>query len=113
MAIDRLKTSIWVQAQTRICGLANIPLFVVRKGDLDAGVVLLKISSRDGLCRLYSQIRDPSGDLAWSQSASGGERLSDADADAYIEKQKNFDPDIWVIEIEDPDGNYQLDGMEI
>jgi len=113
MAIDRLKTSIWIQAQTRICGLAHISIFVVKKGDPDAGVVLLKVSSMDGLCRLYSQIRDPSGALAWSQSASGGNRLNDADADAYIEKQKKYDPDIWVVEVEDPNGLYQLDGKEM
>lgn len=102
-----------MQAQTRICGLSNISIYVVNKGDPDAGVVLLKVSRLDGLCRLYSQIRDVSGELAWSQTASGGERLSESDADAYIERQKNFDPDIWVIEIEDPDDRYQLDGKEI
>ena len=109
MAIDRLKTGIWVQAQVRLCGIQNIPIYVLRSGDADAGALFLKISSRDGLCRLYTQMRAISGDIAWT-SAGAELRMTDADAGAYLERQKNIDPDIWIIEIEDPEDRYELDG---
>jgi hypothetical protein len=109
MAIDRLKTGIWVQAQVRICGIQNIPIYVLRSGDEDAGAMFLKISSLDGLCRLYTQMRDASGEIAWT-SAGAEARMTEADAAAYLERQKNIDPDIWILEIEDPEGRYQLDG---
>ena len=45
MAIDRLKSGIWVQAQVRLCGIQNIPIYVLRSGDADAGALFLKMLS--------------------------------------------------------------------
>jgi hypothetical protein len=109
MAIDRLKTGIWVQAQVRICAIQNIPIYVVRRGDEDAGGLFLQISSLDGLCRLYTQMRSASGEIAWTQAGAEA-RMTEPDASAYLERQKNIDPDIWILEIEDAEGRYELDG---
>lgn len=112
MGIDRLKTGLWVQAQVRLCGINNIAIYVLRSGDDDAGALILKISPMDGTCRLYMQVRGSSGEIAWS-IAGAEARMAEADADAYLERQLNIDPDIWIIEIEDPDGRYRLDGALI
>ena len=49
------------------------------------------------------------GTLAWMRGT--GETLVDEkDADAYIERQRGRDPDLWVLEIEDPHHRYDLDG---
>ncbi|MEE2760833.1 MAG: DUF1491 family protein [Pseudomonadota bacterium] len=109
MAIDRLKTRLWVQAQVRICSKKNIPIYVLRSGDQDAGALILKITGRGGLCRLYSQIRGLSGEISWTR-AGARERMTEADTGPYLERQKNIDPDIWIIEIEDPENRYELDG---
>lgn len=109
MAIDRLKTGIWVQAQVRICAVQNIPIYVLRRGDEDAGALVIKISTLDGLCRLFTQMRSPSGEIAWTRAGAEA-HMTDADASAYFERRKNIDPDIWILEIEDPEGRYELDG---
>ena len=50
-----------------------------------------------------------SGEIAWSQ-AGGGESMDDLTAHDYLEKQQKYDPDLWILEIEDPDEKYQFDG---
>jgi hypothetical protein len=49
------------------------------------------------------------GGLAWMRPL-GPEKISDADADAYIARQGNFDPDVWALEILDRAGVYAIDG---
>ena len=44
---DRLRTQIWVQAQIRVCDQRNIAVFVRKKGDIDAGAVLIKLNGFD------------------------------------------------------------------
>lgn len=106
---ERLKTKIWIQAQVRLCDQAVIPFVVLKKGDPDAGVVLLKINRlRDG-CTVFSQTRTLGGDPAW-RAGTGAEPVSDSAADAYIARQQKYDNDLWVVEVEDPTGRYTLDG---
>jgi hypothetical protein len=72
---------------------------VVARGDGDAGAVLLKLSARDGTGTVLAQARRPDGTLGWMR-ATGAAPVADADADAYIARQRGRDPDLWVVEIE-------------
>ena len=45
------------------------------------------------------------GDRKWMELSSGDER----EVDASISKQRSFDPDLWVIEVEDRAGRHLLD----
>jgi hypothetical protein len=45
------------------------------------------------------------GERAWITLAEGDER----DVDTSLTKQAGFDPDIWVIEVEDKQGRHLLD----
>jgi hypothetical protein len=108
VAIDRLKTAIWVQAQIRICDLSAIPIMVLKRGDPDAGTVILKINRRDRTCEVLSQIRDLDGAMKWMR-ASGSAPVPEAEADPLIERRRKRDPDLWVIEIDDPQDRYRPD----
>jgi hypothetical protein len=46
-----------------------------------------------------------SGEREWVVLAEGPE----ADVDSSLSKQAGFDPDIWVLEVEDRDGRHLLD----
>jgi len=109
MAEAALKVEIWVKAQVRLCDLAMTPAYIRRRGDPDAGAVLIKLDRLDGTSEVLTQVRTGEGARAWSRG-TGPEPVADADAEAYIARQLKFDPDIWVMEIEDPRGDYKVDG---
>lgn len=105
----RLRTKLWVQAQVRLCDLAGVAVMVPRKGDPDAGSIILKLDRLNGEIDLYSQTRTRDGEPAWLRAGGDG-RISEEEAGDYIRRQIDFDPDLWVVEIEDPEGRYVLDG---
>ncbi|MEQ8192987.1 MAG: DUF1491 family protein [Rhodospirillales bacterium] len=106
---NRLRTQIWVQAQIRICDRRNIAVFVRHKGDPDAGAVLIKLNGFDDGSIVLSQITAADDRSQWLRG-TGETPVPDADAEAYIERQLKWDNDLWVLEIEDPRGEY-LEGF--
>jgi hypothetical protein len=102
----RLATDIWVGAYLTRLRLSAIPAYVVAKGDPTAGAVLVKLNTLDGNARLYQRSFDlATGARAWVVLAEGEE----AGVDASVEKQRSFDRDLWVIEVEDRAGRHLLD----
>jgi len=112
MAEPRLRVEIWIKAQVRMCDLAMTPAYIRRRGDADAGAVILKLDRLDGTSEIFVQARTGEGSRAWTRGTGEGPVL-EAAAETYIQRQLKFDPDIWVLEIEDPGGKYQLDGAII
>jgi hypothetical protein len=104
-----LTTGLWVMAQVRLCDLAFIPATVVRRGDADAGTVLLKLNRFEAGVTVYTQAISTGDEPTWSRG-TGPQPVSEAEADAYIERQVKYDPDVWVLEIEDRRGQYKIDG---
>jgi hypothetical protein len=105
----RLKTGLWIRALIRRCDLAAIAAAVLAHGDSDSGAVLLKFNARDDGCSVLSQVRGLDGELVWMR-ATGPAPVPEADADAYIDRQRRRDPDTWVIEIETGSPSAVLDG---
>lgn len=103
---DRLTSEFWVSAYLGRLRLNDIPAFVTSKGDATAGAVLIKLNTLDGQAAAYQRSFDlMTGDRAWIPLAEGPE----ADVDAALAKQGSFDPDLWVIEVEDKAGRHLLD----
>jgi hypothetical protein len=112
MTAPRLKAGIVVRAILRRYDLAAVPAVVVRRGDPDAGAVLVKLNRLAAGCTVLSQARTPEGELVWMR-ATGAAPVGEADADAYIARQAKRDPDLWVVEIEDPEDRLLFDGRVI
>ena len=104
----RLKSGIWVQALIRRCDLAAVGVAVAARGEPDAGAVLLKLDGRDAGCTVLAQTRRPDGTLVWMR-ATGPDPVAEAEADAYVARQRGRDPDLWVIEIDSAKPDALLD----
>ncbi len=102
----RLTAEFWVQAYLRRLQLSDIPAFVTKRGDATAGAVLVKLNTLDGNASVWQRSFNlMSGERAWVVLIDAAE----TDVDSAISKKNGFDPDIWVIEVEDRDGRHLLD----
>ena len=100
-----MTADIWVGAYLTRLRLLAIPAFVTAKGDATAGTVLVKMNTLDGQAAAYQRSFDlRTGARAWVVLAEGAE----ADVDAALARQRGFDPDLWVIEVEDRAGRHLL-----
>jgi hypothetical protein len=107
-----LKASIWIAAYVRrLNAMPPIAAYVLRSGDADAGAIFIKVNTLDGHVRVlrpaYSGLDTASDERSW-MDAFPGERISEADAMGYLARQAEFDPDMWVIEVEDREGRHFL-----
>ncbi len=108
----RLKSEIWVKAYLRRCQHEGAAAVLVRRGDTDAGAIYVKVSRLDGTAALFGPA--PAGleqareDRRW-QVCLGGRPVAEAEADAYLAQQIDFDPDIWIVSVEDRQGRHFLE----
>ncbi|WP_300064150.1 DUF1491 family protein [uncultured Roseobacter sp.] len=104
--MTRLTARFWIDAYLmRLRGL-DIPAFIVAHGDDDAGSVLVKLNRLDGQATLYQRSYNLMEDTrSWAILEQGQE----ADVDAVIARQRDHDPDVWVVEVEDRAGRHMLD----
>lgn len=102
MDAGRLPTAVWVEAVLANVTAQGLYYYIPNRGDQSTGLILLKLNALSGSCRLLTQQRNFDGDLVWV-NALPDEAPNEQDADAYIERAIKYDPDLWVIEIEDPE----------
>jgi len=107
----RIKAKIWTMAYIRCCSSEGVPAVIVRRGQDDGGAIFIKINSLDGDIALYGPAPASLGasrdDRLWVLCMGEG-KVKEADAESYLLRQAEFDPDIWIIEVEDREGRHFL-----
>ncbi|MEM6659692.1 MAG: DUF1491 family protein [Pseudomonadota bacterium] len=104
--MTRLTAEFWVHAYLARLRLQEIPAFVVAHGDDTAGAVMVKLNTLDGQAIAFQRSFDlMSGARQWVELSNG----SEVEVDQAIARQRDFDPDLWVIEVEDRQGRHLLD----
>jgi hypothetical protein len=109
----RLKSGMWVAVYLRRCMVEGVFAALRRRGADEAGAIFIKVDRLDGTADVYAPA--PASAFAEEHPAdraffAGFKTMpvSVADADAYLERQIRFDPDVWIIETEDRAGRHFL-----
>jgi len=108
----RVKSGLWVAAFVRRCYREGAPAVVMRRGAEDAGAIFVVVDRLDGSNDLYA----PAPQAEFSEAAPSDrlfQRVGEGvDADAIrsaIAREARFDPDVWVVILEDRSGRSFLD----
>ena len=102
----RLASGLWVSAYLHRLAAAGIFAHVAARGDGTAGAVVVKLATMDGRAVARQRSFDlMTGERVWSVLAEGPE----PGVDAALKRTRARDPDLWIIEIEDPRGRDLLD----
>jgi hypothetical protein len=110
----RLKSHIWVSAYLRRLNSSFISAALVRRGDSDAGAIYIKVAYLDGRCQVYAPLsahlaEAMPGDAivldegrAWQPVYTPDS--PESEADSYLARHAARDPDMWILEVEMPEG---------
>jgi hypothetical protein len=109
----RLRSDIWVSAYLRRCAVEGVTAVLRRRGAAEAGAIFVKVDRLDGTGTLYGaapsmQELPPGVDRLFARQHAP-ETLPPADIEARLARERKFDPDIWIVEVEDRVGRSFLD----
>jgi hypothetical protein len=100
----RVTSALWVGAFVRRCNGEGAFAAVARRGAEEAGAIAIVIDRLDGLADLYLPAPqtafddDAVTDRLFQRVLGEAERAAITDR---LEKERRFDPDMWIVEVED------------
>lgn len=103
----RLKTGFYIRALIRRAEIGGASAYVARRGAEEAGALILKLTKPDGGLTVLSRATRGEGERVWMKPL--GDSVDSAAAANYFEKQIRYDPDLWIVEIEDREGRSFVD----
>jgi hypothetical protein len=115
----RLKSGIWVAAYLRRCNVEGSFAAVRRRGADEAGAIFIKINRIDSTGTLYGPAPQAVFDEAqpadriFTVILGRDAPVADADIEARLVREIRFDPDLWIVEVEDRAGRNFLDGAVV
>jgi hypothetical protein len=112
MMPHRLRTDFWIAALRRRAEAAGAFVSIVRRGAEEAGAVFVQVDRGEQRCDLYG----PAPQSVFSEGASL-ERLfsallsgaTEVETRTRMEREIRFDPDLWLIDIQDRAGRPFVD----
>jgi len=102
--MTRLKTDMLVAAAIRTATTELIDCVVIRRGNADAGAILVHIDALDGRHRLLARSLDFDGSYIWRPVVAGeaGDGWADSAAvETRLAREMEIDPDAWILGIQD------------
>jgi hypothetical protein len=113
LTLMRLRADIWVSAYLRRCAIEGAIATLRRRGAAEAGAIFVKVDRLDGRAALFapapqSEFSDGGVERLWSR-AHLEEWIEPADIEKRLAREIGFDPDLWIVEVEDRQGRHWLD----
>jgi hypothetical protein len=109
----RLKSAIWVAAYLRRCQINGIFGAVRRHGADEAGAVFVKVALLDGTAMLFAPapqtVYEESRPVERVFAPAASRPVPEQDVEERLAREIRFDPDLWIVEIEDKAGRHFLD----
>ena len=110
----RLKTALWVAAYLRRCQVEGVFGVVRRRGAEESGAVFIRICRLDGTSDLFCPA--PQSEFEAAREADrvftpsfDTQPAPDPAVEAYLAREVKFDPDVWIVEVEERAGRNFLD----
>ena len=106
----RVASDIWVKAYLRRCAQAGAGCVLERRGDGARGAIYIKVIRRDRSVELFvpapAGLERPDDERRWQPPAAA---RPESEIDAMLAREAGFDPDLWILAIEDGAGRHFLD----
>ena len=109
----RLRSDIFVSAYMRRCAVEGAYALLRRRGAAEAGAIFVKIDWLDGRCSLFgpapqSEIEESGSGRAWIR-LHAAETISGLEAEDRMRREIAFDPDLWIVDVDDRHGRHFLE----
>jgi hypothetical protein len=109
----RLRSDIFVSALIRQAEIAGASAMLRRRGGAEAGAIFVKLDRLDGAAALFGPAPQseelPTGVARLFTRQHAAEWLDPAEIETKLRREIEFDPDVWIVEIEDRQGRCFVD----
>ena len=101
-----MRSDIWVAAYLRRCGVEGVSAVLRRRGAAEAGAIFVKVDHLNGSATLYGPApQSVAAEAARGMDrtfvrAHGGPSIHSTEAEARLKREIAFDPDLWIVEVE-------------
>ena len=97
---SRVTSELWVSALRKKLESKAVPIFISKKGNNEAGAIIIKVSNLRGRSKIFVQASYSGVDRGWMELSNG----SDAEMEKVLKSQQKFDRDVWILEVEELHG---------
>ncbi len=108
----RLKSALWVAAYLRRCNVEGCSAVVRRRGAEEAGAIFVRICRLDGTSELFGpapqSALEPGATDRIFAACLASQPAPDPEIENYLWRETEFDPDLWIVEVEDRTGRNVL-----
>jgi hypothetical protein len=112
----RVTSSLWVGAYVRRCLGHGISTVVARHGADEAGAIFVRVDRLDGTADLYA----PAPQATFAEARPDDRRFQrvaegepSARIDERLTREIRFDPDLWIVVLEDREGRNLLEDVSL